>query len=122
MAGCREKVLDGTSGMLNGAESALVEAARTWGSKSPRQRRSAAWPDTIAHLPADPAWDPVTALRVRLPIDMAADVARIDAEGKDVVRHLDRLVDAVGSSLGELVGLSTRSVASCSGRPMTPAV
>jgi hypothetical protein len=56
-------------------------------------------------------FDPPTRLRLRLLDGHRAQVAALDREEKAVIAQLDALVQASGSSLSELCGLSTRSVA-----------
>jgi transposase len=55
--------------------------------------------------------DPATALRLRLLADYQRQVTRLDSEERAVCRELATLVGASGSTLSELCGLSTRSVA-----------
>jgi transposase len=57
------------------------------------------------------ASDPVTALRLRLLADYHRQIMRLDAEEQAVCRELAALVAASGSTLDQLCGLSTRSVA-----------
>ncbi len=56
-------------------------------------------------------YDPPTRLRLQLLDDYRAQIAQLDGEEKRVVSQLDALVRASGSTLSELCGLSTRSVA-----------
>jgi transposase len=55
--------------------------------------------------------DPVLALRLRLLADYRQQIARLDADEHAVCRELAGLVKASGSTLDQLCGLSTRSVA-----------
>jgi hypothetical protein len=56
-------------------------------------------------------YDPPTALRLRMLDEYRAQIAALDREEKHVVAELKELVRASGSTLGELCGLDTRSVA-----------
>jgi transposase len=55
--------------------------------------------------------DPVLALRLRLLADYRQQIARLDVDEQAVCRELAGLVKASGSTLDQLCGLSTRSVA-----------
>lgn len=56
-------------------------------------------------------YDPPTRLRLQLLDGYHAQIAALDREEKQVVARLRELVQASGSTLGELCGLDTRSVA-----------
>jgi transposase len=56
-------------------------------------------------------YDAPTSLRLRMLDDYRAQITALDREEKAVVTHLRALVQASGSTLGELCGLDTRSVA-----------
>jgi transposase len=56
-------------------------------------------------------WDAVTALRLRLLNQRLDAVAELDRRERGITKELEALVTRAGSSLGELVGLDTRSVA-----------
>ena len=55
-------------------------------------------------------WDAATALRLAMLDDHRAQIARLDAAERDATRQLGLLVAAADTTLGELCGLSTRSV------------
>jgi hypothetical protein len=55
--------------------------------------------------------DPALALRVRLLADYQRQITRLDADEQTVCRELAQLVRASGSTLEQLCGLATRSVA-----------
>jgi transposase len=55
--------------------------------------------------------DPVLALRLRLLLDRHRQITRLDAEDRAVAGELAALVKASGSTLEQLCGLATRSVA-----------
>jgi hypothetical protein len=56
-------------------------------------------------------FDPPTALRLRMLGGYRAEIAKLDTEDKQVTRELRTLVQASGTTLNELCGLSTVSVA-----------
>jgi transposase len=56
-------------------------------------------------------FDPPTALRLRMLDGYRAELAKLDAEEKQVTRELATLVQASGTTLEQLCGLSTVSVA-----------
>jgi len=56
-------------------------------------------------------WDAPTALRLAMLDDHRAQIARLDAAERDATKQLALLVTAADTTLGELRGLSTRSVA-----------
>ncbi len=56
-------------------------------------------------------YDAPTTLRLRMLDDYRAQITALDREEKALVAHLRALVQASGSTLGELCGLDTRSVA-----------
>ena len=81
---------------------------------------SAQLPDTKAVKPRLAAlarrnrrrrYDAPTTLRLQLLDAYGAQIKALELEEKQVIAHLDELVRQSGSTLGELCGLSTRSVA-----------
>jgi hypothetical protein len=56
-------------------------------------------------------FDAATVLRLRLLDDYRAQITRLDAAERDATRQLALMVAAADTTLGELCGLSTRSVA-----------
>jgi len=77
-------------------------------------------PDTTAVLPRltalarrdhGRAWDATTTLRLRLLDAHAELLTELAAQEREATRALGKLVAQAGSTLGELVGLATRSVA-----------
>src|SRR5215211_4387679 len=56
-------------------------------------------------------WDAATALRLRMLDDHHAQIARLDAAERDATHQLAVLVAVTETTLGELCGLATRSVA-----------
>src|SRR6266540_273681 len=57
------------------------------------------------------AWDPSTALRLRLLEDHAAANGALDDKDKEATKELGKLIERVGSTLGGLCGLAEKSVA-----------
>ena len=55
--------------------------------------------------------DPATELRLRLLDDHAEAISQLDAREREATRALEGLIEATESTLGDLYGLSTRSVA-----------
>lgn len=55
--------------------------------------------------------DPATALRLRLLDDHVEAISQLDAREREATRVLEQLIEAKGSTLPDLYGLSTRSVA-----------
>ena len=107
----RRSVLTSRQHLVNGAEHLLCEL--------PLSLR-AQLPDTKAVRPRLRAlgarnrrrrYDPPPRLRLQLLDDYRAQIAQLDGEEKRVVSQLEALVRASGSTLSELCGLSTRSVA-----------
>ena len=101
-------------------------AANTWSARPNICSASCRWscaeqlPDTKAVKPRLAAlarrnrrrrYDAPTRLRLQLLDGYRAQIKALDLEEKQVVAQLDALVDQNGSTLGELCGLSTRSVA-----------
>jgi transposase len=65
----------------------------------------------LARLRRRAVWDATTVLRIRLLADYRRQILKLDADEKAAVRELVALVQASGSTLDQLCGLSTRSVA-----------
>jgi transposase len=107
----RRSILTSRQHLLNEAEHMLCEL--------PLQLREQL-PDTKAVRPRLGAlavrnrrrrYDRPTSLRLRLLDDYQAQIAKLDAQDKQVTAELAALVKASGSTLGELCGLSTVLVA-----------
>ncbi|HSR87276.1 MAG TPA: transposase [Streptosporangiaceae bacterium] len=65
----------------------------------------------LARLTRRRRFDPPTTVRLRVLGQYRAEVAKLDADEKQVTRELAELVNASGSTLDELCGLATVSVA-----------
>jgi hypothetical protein len=106
----RRSILTSRQHLLNEAEFLLAELPlelreRLPDSKAVRPRLAA-----VCNIRAGTA-DAPTALRLRLLIDYRERIARLDADENAACRELAALVQASGSTLDRLCGLSTRSVA-----------
>jgi transposase len=107
----RRSLLKSRQHLLNEAEFLLAELPlelreRLPDSKAVRPRLAA-----LARRNRRARCDGATALRLRLLDDQRAQIARLDAAERDATKQLAWLVAAVDTTLGELCGLSTRSVA-----------
>ena len=107
----RRSILAGRQHLVNEAEQLLCEL--------PLELREQL-PDTKSVRPRLAAlqrrnrrrrYDPPTRLRLQLLDGYHQQIHALDHEEKQVIAHLEQLVRRSGSTLGELCGLSTRSVA-----------
>ena len=107
----RRSLLKSRQHLLNEAEFLLGEL--------PLELRDAL-PDTKAVRPRLAAlgrrnrrtrWDAATALRLGMLDDYRAQITRLDAQEREITKHLGRLVASAHTTLEELCGLSTRSIA-----------
>ncbi len=109
--GARRSVLKSRQHLVNEAEflfDALPETLRRRlpDTKAVRPRLAAA-----ARLTRRKTLDPATTLRLALLREAHAAIVALDGKEREVTRQLRVLVRASGSTLGQLCGLSTRSVA-----------
>jgi len=109
--GARRSVLTSRQHLVNEAEfllDALPETLRRRlpDTKAVRPRLAAA-----ARLTRRKTLDPATTLRLALLREAHAAIVALDGKEREVTRQLRVLVRASGSTLGQLCGLSTRSVA-----------
>lgn len=107
----RRSLLNSRQHLLNEAEFLLAELPlelreRPPDSKAVRPRLAA-----LARRNRRARSDAPTALRLRLLDDHRAQIARLDAAERDATQQLRRLVATADTTLDELCGLSTRSVA-----------
>ena len=107
----RRSLLKSRQHLLNEAEFLLADlplGLREWlpDSKAVRPRLAA-----LARRNRRRRWDAATALRLRMLDDHRAQIARLDDAERDATRQLGLLVAAADTTLGELCGLSTRSIA-----------
>ena len=100
----RQHLVNEAEGLLCGLPLALREQMPA--SKAVRPRLAA-----LARRDRRRRYDAPTTLRLRMLDDYREQIAALDREDKQVVAQLQTLVRASGSTLGELCGLDTRSVA-----------
>ncbi len=97
--------------LLNEADSLMVELTEdARGGASPKgdiRARLAA----VAARDRSRSWDAPTALRLQLLDDYADRIRSLDREERQIAKELAFLVQRAGSTLDELCGLDTRSVA-----------
>lgn len=107
----RRSLLKSRQHILNEAESVLIalpeDLQARLGDTTDVRRRLAA----LVALDRSGIADPVVILRLEMLDQTAADVAEYDRREKRATDALAALVTAAGSTLGELVGLSTKSAA-----------
>ena len=101
---CRQHLLSEAEALLRELPLALIE--RLPDGKRVRPRLAA-----LAGATRRRRFDRPTALRLRLLEDYRAQIAELDTEEKAITRQLRTLVQANGTTLGQLCGLSTVSVA-----------
>jgi len=100
----RQHVLSQTEALLRGLPLALIE--RLPDSQAVRPRLAA-----LARATRRRRFDPPNRLRLTLLSEYRAEIAKLDHEEKQVTGELATLVQATGSTLEQLCGLSTVSVA-----------
>jgi transposase len=100
----RQHLLSEAEALLRGLPLELIE--RLPDSTAVRPRLGA-----LATVTRRRRFDPPTALRLRLLGEYRAQIAKLDSEDKTITRELATLVNASASTLEQLCGLSTVSVA-----------
>jgi transposase len=107
----RRSILTSRQHLVNEAESLLCGLPLELREQLPDSK--AVRPRLNALARRDRRWrhDAPTTLRLRMLDDYRGQIAALDREDKQVVAELQTLVRASGSTLGELCGLDTRSVA-----------
>ncbi len=100
----RQHVLSEAEALLRGLPLALIEQLPD--SQAVRPRLAA-----LARVTRRRRFDPPTRLRLTLLSGYRAEIAKLDTDEKQVTRELATLVQASGSTLEQLCGLSTVSVA-----------
>jgi transposase len=106
----RRSVLTSRQHLVNEAESLLAELPLELREQLPHSTAVRPRLRALAGRRLRPR-DPALALRLRLLADYHAQITRLDAEERAVCRELATLVKSSGSTLDQLCGLSTRSVA-----------
>lgn len=107
----RRSILTSRQHLVNEAENLLCELPlelreQLPNSKAVRRRLAA-----LQHRNRRRRYDPPTRLRLQLLDGYHAQITALDCEEKHVIAALQELVRQSGSTLGQLCGLSTRSVA-----------
>ena len=109
----RRSLLKSRQHLLNEAEFLLADLPLELRATLPNANANAVRPRlaVLARRSRRRRWDAPTVLRLRMLDEHRARIARLDAQEKDATRQLGLLVATSGSTLDELCGLSTRSVA-----------
>jgi hypothetical protein len=106
----RRSILKSRQHLLNEAETLLAELPLELREQLPDSTAVRPRLRALARQRRRPR-DPVLALRLRLLIDHQRQITRLDNEERAICRELAALVKTSGSTLEQLCGLSTRSVA-----------
>lgn len=106
----RRSVLTSRQHLVNEAESLLAELPLELREQLPHSTAVRPRLRALARRRLRPR-DPALALRLRLLADYHSQITRLDAQERAVCRELATLVKSSGSTLDQLCGLSTRSVA-----------
>lgn len=107
----RRSVVKTRRHLLNEAEAMLVDLPEEVRSELPDAKDVQQRLDELARRNRSKRFDAVTELRLRLLDQTIAALEDLDAKEKEATSALAELVDAAGSSLDQLCGLSTRSAA-----------
>jgi len=107
----RRSILTSRQHLVNEAESLLCELPLDLREPLPDGKAVRPRLAALAHRNRRRRYDAPTTLRLRMLDDYRVQITALDREEKEVVAHLRALVQASGSTLGELCGLDTRSVA-----------
>jgi hypothetical protein len=106
----RRSILTSRQHLLNEADTLLAELPLELRDQLPDTKAVRPRLTALARRRRRPS-DPVLALRLRLLADYQRRIVGLDADERSVCRELAALVKASGSTLDQLCGLSTRSVA-----------
>jgi len=107
----RRSILTSRQHLVNEAESLLCELPLDLREQLPDSKAVRPRLAALARRNRRRRYDAPTSLRLRMLDDYRVQITALDREEKEVVAHLRALVQASGSTLGELCGLDTRSVA-----------
>jgi transposase len=107
----RRSILTSRQHLLNEAEHLLAELPLQLREQLPASKAVRPRLAALARRSPRHASEPATALRLRLLADYHRRIVALDADERAVCRELVALVQASGSTLDQLCGLSTRSVA-----------
>lgn len=97
--------------LLNEAESLLSDLPDVVRDELPASKEVRPRLTAIGRRDRTHVHDPATTLRLRLLDDHVEAISRLDAREREATRALEELVEGTESTLGDLYGLSTRSVA-----------
>ena len=97
--------------LLTEAESLLGELPEDIRDRLPKSKKVRTRLTALARLGAPEQLDGATAVRLELLTGRAKEIAELDARDKETTGHLTKLIERSGSTLAQLTGLSTRSVA-----------
>jgi transposase len=109
--GRRRSILASRQHLVNEAENMLCELPLELREQLPDSKAVRPRLAALARRNRRRRYDAPTSLRLRMLDDYRVQITAFDREEKEVVAHLRALVQASGSTLGELCGLDTRSVA-----------
>ena len=107
----RRSVMKSRQHLLNEAEAMLADLPEELRSNLPDTKDVQARLDHLGRADRTQLFDAVTRLRLRLLEDTITSLAALDAKEKEATAELAQLIEDSGSTLRELCGLSTRSVA-----------
>jgi len=107
----RRSILTSRQHLLNEAEHLLCELPLELADQLPHSKAVRPRLAALAARNRRRRYDPPTTLRLRMLDEYRVQIAALDREEKHVIAELAELVRASGSTLGELCGLNTRSVA-----------
>jgi transposase len=107
----RRSILTGRQHLVNEAEYLLCELPLELREQLPDTKTVRPRLAALARRNRRRRYDAPTRLRLQLLDDYRAQIKALDSQERQAVTQLQALVDNSGSTLGELCGLSTRSVA-----------
>jgi transposase len=107
----RRSILTGRQHLLNEAEILLAELPLELRQQLPDSKAVRPRLAALDRHDRHRAWDAPTALRLQLLADYRQRIRQLDADERAACRQLAALVQASASTLDQLCGLSTRSVA-----------
>lgn len=107
----RRSIVKQRQQLLNEAETLLSELLDGLRETLPETSKVRPRLAALSRRDRDRAWDPATALRLRLLDDHASAISSLDARDRQATQELAKLVAATGSTLDELCGLATCTVA-----------
>ena len=107
----RRSLLKSRQHLLNEAEFLLAELPLELREQLPDSKAVRPRLAALARRNRRARWDAATTLRLRMLDDHRAQIARLDCAERDATKQLALLVVGADTTLGQLRGLSTRSVA-----------